>query len=230
MTPPLISHRCFDHFRNHCGAIAMGVVLTIGGSASCSIIKSSQPCEVDAYALAHPHSVPDRVPNDWDNSIPIPAHATVAEVSDLQGYRRRVDFLTQGETYAGLKSFYTTELGIAGYTVENPVEEPADKTFHISFSACGRHNNVFIFPDQQKPKEFDVRVVYVADTTATKTSTSSSVKTLYEACAFGDAEACDQVNSQSGDPAVGAQHGAIIQEELKSPEQRERDLGPFHGL
>ena len=227
---PLVWHRSFDHFRNHCCAIAIGVVLTIGGSASCSLVKSSQPCEVDAYALAHPHPLPDGVPNDWDKSIPIPAHASVADVSNLQGSRRRVDLLTRRETYAGLKSFYTTELGIAGYTVENPVEEPADKTFHVAFSACGRHGNVFIFPDQQKPKEFDVRVVYVVDTTATKTSTSSSVKKPYEACAFGDADACDQVNAQSGDPAVGAQHEAIIQEELKAREQREKDLGPCHGL
>jgi hypothetical protein len=169
-------------------------------------------------------------PQRLGQKLPVPAHATVAEVSDLQGSMRRVDFLTQGETYAGLKSFYTTELGIAGYTVETPVEEPADKTFHIAFSACGRHNNVFIFPDQQKPKAFDVRVVYVADTTATKTSTSSSVKEPYEACAFGDADACDQVNAQSGDPTVGAQHEAIIQEELKPREQGEKNLGPFHGL
>jgi hypothetical protein len=100
---------------------------------------------VDAYALAHPQPVPDGVPNDWDKSIPIPAHATVTEVSDLQGSMRRIDFLTQGETYAGLKSFYTTELGIAGYTVETlsknrqtrpftSLFRPVDGTQRVHFS------------------------------------------------------------------------------------------------
>jgi hypothetical protein len=230
MTPPLIPLRCVGRLRGRYCAVIVGIVLTIAGYAGCSIVKPSQPCEVDTYAQAHPRPAPSGIPNDWDHSIPVPAHATVAEVSELQGSMRRVDFLTRGETYTRLKSFYTSELETAGYNVDQPIEEPADKTIHISFSACGRHNNVSIFPDQQKPDDFDVRVVYATNATTTRTNASSSVKKLYESCAFGDADACDQINAQPGDPTVGAAHQAIIQEELKSPEQRAKDLGPFHGM
>jgi len=215
-------------------AVAISLLLTIGGCASSSLLKpAGQACEVDTYAVAHPLPVPSGVPNDWDKSIPVPARATVAEVSDLQGSMRRVDFRTQGETYAGLKSFYTSELGAAGYNIDKSAEEPADKTIHMWFSGCGRHDTLVIFPDDNSPKDFDVRIVYATGASAAKTAASGSLKGAYEACAFGDQDACSQVESmdtQSGGVAVGAEHGAMIQEQLKSPEQRARDLGPFHGM
>ena len=228
MAPLSISSGFFDHLRRHYRAVAIGLMMTLGGPAGCSVVKPNRPCEVDAYAQAHPRPIPSGLPEDWDKSIPVPDHAMVIEVSDEQESMRRVDFRTDGETYAGLKSFYTDGLTTAGYSVDKSAEEAEDKTMHVWFSACGRHENVFIFPDDEHAKDFDVRIVYVTEPGAKTTDSSTSIKKAYEACAFGDAEACGQVNS--GDPTVGAAHDAAIQEQLKSPEQRAKDLGPFHGM
>jgi hypothetical protein len=46
-------------------------------------------------------------------------------------------------------------------------------------------------------------------------------------CSFGDTDACKKVDSQPGGADAAAAHDAAIREELKSPEQREKDLyGP----
>lgn len=56
---------------------------------------------------------------------------------------------------------------------------------------------------------------------------SETVLGNYLDCSFGDADACKQVDSQPGGADAAAEHAAIINEELKSPEQREKDLyGP----
>jgi len=206
--------------------VAIGCLIsTIGGCATSSTVKPArQPCEVDAYASAHLHSVPSGVPDDWNKSIPIPPRATVAAVSDLEGVMRRVDFQTEGETYSELKTFYATELRAAGYNLEKPVEQPALKTIDIMFSACGKLETVSIFPDQENPKNFNVRVVYDTYRTTNKTGTSNPVVSLYVNCSFGDADACNQLNSRPGGADAYAEHDAMIREQLKSPEQRARDL------
>jgi hypothetical protein len=137
---------------------------------------------------------------------------------------RRVDFQTEGETYSELKTFYTTELRAAGYNLEKPVEQPALKTIDIMFSACGKLETVSIFPDQENPKNFNVRVVYDTYRTTNKTRTSNPVLSLYLNCSFGDADACNQLNSRPGGADAYAEHDAMIREQLKSPEQRARDL------
>ncbi len=46
-------------------------------------------------------------------------------------------------------------------------------------------------------------------------------------CSFGDADACKQVDSQAGGADGAIEHDAMIREQLKSPEQRQKDLyGP----
>ena len=206
--------------------IAIGCLIsTIGGCATSSTLKPArQPCEVDAYASAHLHPVPRGLPDDWNKSIPIPPRATVAAVSDLQGVLRHVDFQTDGETYSELKTFYTSGLREAGYNVEKPVEQPALKTIDIMFSACGKLETVSIFPDLENPKNFNVRVVYDTYRTTNKTGPSNPVVSLYVNCSFGDADACDQLNSRPGGADAYAEHDAMIREQLKSPEQRARDL------
>ena len=78
-------------------------------------------------------------------------------------------------------------------------------------------------------------IVGCASSSATKTAsqttadagTSNSSLDAYVDCSFGDADACKQVDSQPGGADAAAAHDAIIREELKSPEQREKDLyGP----
>ena len=62
---------------------------------------------------------------------------------------------------------------------------------------------------------------------STETGASNSILGSYVDCSFGDADACKQVDSQPGGADAAAAHDAIINEELKSPEQREKDLyGP----
>ena len=117
-----------------------------------------------------------------------------------KGVMRHVDFQTEGETYSELKTFYTTELRAAGYNVGKPVEQPALKTIDIMFSACGKLDTVSIFPDQENPKDFSVRVVYDTYRTTNKTGTSSPVLSLYVNCSFGDVDACNQFRTR--DPVV----------------------------
>jgi hypothetical protein len=206
--------------------IAIGCLIsTIGGCATSSTGKPArQPCEVDAYASAHLYPVPSGGPDDWNKGIPIPPRATVAAVSDLQGVMHHLDFQTEGETYSELKTFYTTELRAAGYNVGKPVEQPELKTIDITFSACGKLDTVSIFPDQENPKDFSVRVVYDTYRTTNKTGTSNPVLSLYMNCSFGDSDACNQLNSRPGGADAYAEHDAMIREQLKSPEQRARDL------
>ena len=167
--------------------------------------------------------MPSGLPGDWDKSIPLPPRATVAAVSDLRGVMRPIDFQIEGQSYSELKTFYTTELKAAGYDVQNPVAQPGQQTIGITFSACGRLDTVSIFPDQQIPKDFDLRIVYDTDRSSPKPDTSNSILGLYVDCSFGDADACNQLNSGSGAAAGTAEHNAMIQEQLKSPQQRSRD-------
>jgi hypothetical protein len=213
--------------------IAIGcLTLTIGGCATTSTVKpASQPCEVDAYASTHPRPIPSGVPSDWDKSIPAPPRGTVVAVSDLPGVMRHVDFHTEGETYSSLKTFYTTELGAAGYNVGKPVEQPGQKSIDITFSACGKLDTVSIFPDQENPKDFNVRVVYDTGGTTNKAGTTNPVQSLYVDCSFGDADACNQLDSRPGGADAYAEHDGMIREQLKSPEQRATDRDrALHGL
>jgi hypothetical protein len=66
--------------------------------------------------------------------------------------------------------------------------------------------------------------VYDTYRTTNKTGTSSPVLSLYVNCSFGDADACNQLNSRPGGADAYAEHDAMIREQLKSPEQRAKDL------